>query len=376
MARLRVAAATDPLTGLPNRTGLFDRIALELARSKRTGRPVAVAVLDLDRFKEFNDVHGHLAGDRLLIAVGEALTGALRSTDLAVRFGGEEFVVLLPEIGREEATACSERIRLAVARTRVPGTDGHVTASIGLARARSGGRRAAGRGAAPARGGRGALPREGTRAGPACASPKGRSPGSVCAPSAGSSGDNRRVKEPNMRTRLPLRPPRRRLRHPRAGARAQESAGQTVVVPSLPGFPNKEVKIAGQELANSEMVGPELAFTGQVIQWEEGRSITMKFADGLTRVVPVASTMIFPPDLRPGGMLTVSVRQTADGRYRVTGLSTANPPPMNAPPGPAGPAADSDAGGPLRRSPPSRPSRCRSRPPRARRERRSSARRT
>ena len=133
MARLRVAAATDPLTGLPNRTGLFDRIALELARSRRTLRRVAVAVVDLDRFKQFNDVHGHLVGDRLLIAVGEALTGALRSTDLAVRFGGEEFVVLLPEIGLEEAAACSERIRLAVARARVPGAEGGVTASIGLA---------------------------------------------------------------------------------------------------------------------------------------------------------------------------------------------------------------------------------------------------
>ena len=133
MARLRVAAATDPLTGLPNRTGLFERIALELARSKRTGRPVAAAVLDLDRFKDFNDRQGHLAGDRLLIGVGEALTGVLRSTDLAVRFGGEEFVVLLPEIGREEAVACSERIRLAVGGVRVPGADASVTASIGLA---------------------------------------------------------------------------------------------------------------------------------------------------------------------------------------------------------------------------------------------------
>lgn len=123
---------------------------------------------------------------------------------------------------------------------------------------------------------------------------------------------------------------------------AQESAGQTVVVPSLPGMPNQELKIAGQELANSEIVGPELAFTGQVIQWEEGRSITMKFADGLTRVVPVASTIIFPPDLRPGGSLTVLVRQTADGRYRVTGLSTAAvttlPPPLPGTPAPA-PAA-------------------------------------
>jgi diguanylate cyclase (GGDEF)-like protein len=133
MVRLRVAAATDPLTGLPNRTGLFDRIALELARSKRTGRPVAVAVLDLDRFKDFNDANGHLAGDRLLIASGEALTASLRTTDLAARFGGEEFVVLLPEIGREEAAACAERIRLAVSKARVPGADGHVTASIGLA---------------------------------------------------------------------------------------------------------------------------------------------------------------------------------------------------------------------------------------------------
>lgn len=133
MARLRMAAATDPLTGLPNRLGLFDRIALELARTKRTGRPVAATVIDLDRFKDFNDRQGHLAGDRLLIGVGEALTGVLRSTDLAVRFGGEEFVVLLPEIGREEAVACSERIRLAIAGVRVPGADARVTASIGLA---------------------------------------------------------------------------------------------------------------------------------------------------------------------------------------------------------------------------------------------------
>lgn len=133
MARLRVAAATDPLTGLPNRTGLFDRIALELARSRRSNRAVALAVLDLDRFKDFNDAHGHLAGDRLLIASGEALTASLRTTDLAARFGGEEFVVLLPEIGREEATACAERIRLAVSKARVPGADGYVTASIGLA---------------------------------------------------------------------------------------------------------------------------------------------------------------------------------------------------------------------------------------------------
>lgn len=122
---------------------------------------------------------------------------------------------------------------------------------------------------------------------------------------------------------------------------AQQTAGQTVVVPSLPGMPNQEMKIASEELKNSELVGPELPFTGQVIQWEEGRSITMKFEDGLTRVVPVVSNIIFPPDLRPGGMLTVFVRQTADGRYRVTGLTTAMQPPK--PPPPPAPTAAPEA---------------------------------
>lgn len=133
-------------------------------------------------------------------------------------------------------------------------------------------------------------------------------------------------------------------------ARAQtSSAGQTVVVPSLPGMPNQEVKIAGQDLASSDAVGPEVSYTGRVVQWEEGRSITMTFSDGLARVVPVASTIIFPPDLRPGGLLTVLIRQTSDGRYKVTGLSTAMPPPANTPasapatPAPAVPAAPAPA---------------------------------
>jgi hypothetical protein len=133
-------------------------------------------------------------------------------------------------------------------------------------------------------------------------------------------------------------------------ALAQSTAEQTVVVPSLPGLPNQEVKISGQELSNAEMVGPELSFTGQVIQWEEGRSITMKFEDGFTRVVPVASNIIFPPDLRPGAPLTVLVRQTADGRYRVTGLRTGTPPPLPVPAAP--PAAVAPAPAPAEASAP------------------------
>jgi diguanylate cyclase (GGDEF)-like protein len=133
MARLRIAASTDPLTGLANRKTLWDRIALELARSKRGGKPLSLAVLDLDRFKEFNDRYGHLVGDRLLIAMGETLTRGIRETDLASRYGGEEFVVLLPEIGREEAASCLERIREAVSRIQVAGADRTTTVSIGLA---------------------------------------------------------------------------------------------------------------------------------------------------------------------------------------------------------------------------------------------------
>jgi len=133
MARLRVAASTDPLTGLPNRAGLFERIRIELARSQRSNRPLALAVLDLDRFKEFNDRFGHLAGDRLLIAAGERLTESVRATDLAVRFGGEEFVLLLPEISAEEAMLCCERIREAVRGIRVFGAEAGSTISIGVA---------------------------------------------------------------------------------------------------------------------------------------------------------------------------------------------------------------------------------------------------
>ena len=133
MARLRVAASTDPLTGLPNRAGLFERIRVELARSQRSSRSLAIAVLDLDRFKEFNDRFGHLAGDRLLIAAGERLAESVRTTDLAVRFGGEEFVLLLPEISAEEAMRCCERIREAVRGIRVFGAEAGTTISIGLA---------------------------------------------------------------------------------------------------------------------------------------------------------------------------------------------------------------------------------------------------
>ncbi len=104
---------------------------------------------------------------------------------------------------------------------------------------------------------------------------------------------------------------------------SEKTASQTVVVPGWPGAGgNREIKIGGEDIATSPATGPEFSVTGQVVQWEEGRSITVRLPNGETRVVPVPANMIFPPDLRPGGNVTFIVRQTEDGRFRVTGLTT------------------------------------------------------
>lgn len=131
-ARLRLAASTDPLTSLANRGALFDRTNLEIARAKRRLHHVALAILDVDHFKRWNDRFGHVAGDRLLVAVAKALRESVRDTDLAARFGGEEFVVLLPETDEAQAMVVLERIRQAVAAIRLPGIAEGVTISSGL----------------------------------------------------------------------------------------------------------------------------------------------------------------------------------------------------------------------------------------------------
>jgi len=90
-------ARTDPLTGLANRRGWDEQLDRELAQAKRSGRPVSVALLDLDDFKGFNDGHGHQAGDRLLVAAAAAWQGQLRDGDVLCRWGGDEFAALLPD---------------------------------------------------------------------------------------------------------------------------------------------------------------------------------------------------------------------------------------------------------------------------------------
>jgi diguanylate cyclase (GGDEF)-like protein len=104
-------ARTDDLTGLSNRRAWDEQLPRELARAKRDERPVCVAMVDLDRFKEYNDEHGHQAGDRLLKQIAAIWRDVLRPTDVLARYGGEEFIVLLPNCPLDRAIEVIERLR-------------------------------------------------------------------------------------------------------------------------------------------------------------------------------------------------------------------------------------------------------------------------
>ena len=113
--RLRQAAATDPLTGLLNRGQLGPRVAALVAAARRTGRPLACLMIDLDYFKAVNDSYGHPTGDVVLVEVARRLEMAKRASDVLVRYGGEEFLVLLPETDLDGALSIAERIRAGIA---------------------------------------------------------------------------------------------------------------------------------------------------------------------------------------------------------------------------------------------------------------------
>ena len=128
---LRAQARTDNLTGLLNHRAYHERLDEELERALLSGRPLAVVLLDLDRFKAINDTHGHGEGDRALQAVGEELRGAVRAGDAVARLGGEEFALIIPGASAAQATEAAERMRAAVAGVRVH--DGKLSASAGVA---------------------------------------------------------------------------------------------------------------------------------------------------------------------------------------------------------------------------------------------------
>jgi diguanylate cyclase (GGDEF)-like protein len=123
-------AVTDSLTGLANRRYLVDRFEAELSRALRSGEALSCILLDIDHFKRINDTRGHLHGDGVLRRVAHVIRGALRTYDVAGRFGGEEFLLLLQGAGLEDCTHLAERIRLAVRQDPELSADG-VTASLG-----------------------------------------------------------------------------------------------------------------------------------------------------------------------------------------------------------------------------------------------------
>jgi diguanylate cyclase len=109
--QLAALARRDGLTGIPNRRTWDSELPVAMDRARRDGVPLAVAMLDLDRFKDFNDRYGHQAGDRLLKSATSAWSQMLRSTDLLCRYGGEEFSVLLPGATTDQASEILDRLR-------------------------------------------------------------------------------------------------------------------------------------------------------------------------------------------------------------------------------------------------------------------------
>ena len=134
--RTRAFAYRDDLTGLFNHRFLDESLAQEVLRAERSTLPVSLIMLDVDDFKRVNDVHGHEAGNEVLVAVGRLLGTALRREDLAARYGGEEFAAILPATHKTEAFAIAERARAGIETNVVPlrgTTPLQVTASFGIA---------------------------------------------------------------------------------------------------------------------------------------------------------------------------------------------------------------------------------------------------
>ncbi len=134
-AQLAELSVTDDVTGLYNQRFLIERLADEFARADRYGQPLSVVMLDLDHFKQVNDTRDHLFGSRVLARVAAVVRQEVRSVDPVVRYGGDEFVIILPHSRLEQAVSAAERVRAAIAAANL-GDSGEVyriTASFGVA---------------------------------------------------------------------------------------------------------------------------------------------------------------------------------------------------------------------------------------------------
>lgn len=128
---LNELACSDPLTGLPNRREVMERLAEEMQRARRHGTSLSVIMLDIDDFKQINDTYGHQAGDRALVDVATGIASAARAYDVAARYGGDEFMIILP--GADATTALTVAERIDSASTAHSSLAQKVRVSIGLA---------------------------------------------------------------------------------------------------------------------------------------------------------------------------------------------------------------------------------------------------
>jgi diguanylate cyclase (GGDEF)-like protein len=134
--RLEQLSSTDPLTHLANRRQWQQRLRAEWQQALHTGEPIALAMIDIDRFKLYNDHYGHPAGDDCLQRVAAELTSNVRETDLVARYGGEEFAIVMPRTGTAEAARVAERLRASIAALAEPhilADNKIVTVSVGVA---------------------------------------------------------------------------------------------------------------------------------------------------------------------------------------------------------------------------------------------------
>lgn len=119
--RLRTMAYRDALTGLYNHRYFYEQLSHEIDRSQRYGQPLSVLLMDMNNFKQINDTYGHLVGDKFLSLVGQVIAAQIRSSDVAARYGGDEFVVILPNTPAAEARKTAEKLADAVANATAAG---------------------------------------------------------------------------------------------------------------------------------------------------------------------------------------------------------------------------------------------------------------
>ncbi|MFZ5571722.1 MAG: diguanylate cyclase [Thermodesulfobacteriota bacterium] len=135
LEKLKKLAITDGLTKLYNSRYFYKQLDLEVDRLKRYNHALSLLLIDIDHFKRYNDTYGHLEGDKVLVRFGQIIKSCLRRMDTAHRYGGEEFTVILPETGCEEAVVVADRIRTAIESevfSPLPGIELRITVSIGV----------------------------------------------------------------------------------------------------------------------------------------------------------------------------------------------------------------------------------------------------